>query len=197
MRTSVGHQNHGPRIRISDGTMNERTIRVSSRRPMQTVEPTCAMVLRSLESIASIAHGLQNVVPEARIAIAHGQMKERQLEDVMLDFVEYEFDVLVCTTIIESGLDIPNVNTIIINRADALGLAQLYQLRGRVGRDKYKAFGYLFYPAGRAITEDSQKRLRIIEEFTDLGAGFRIALRDLEHCSFAMMGRKVENHQKI
>jgi transcription-repair coupling factor (superfamily II helicase) len=133
-----------------------------------------------VESIASIAVGLQQIVPEARIAIAHGQMKERQLENVMLDFVEYDYDVLVCTTIIESGLDIPNVNTIIINRADALGLAQLYQLRGRVGRDRYKAYGYLFYPAGRAITEDSQKRLRVIEEFTDLGSGFRIALRDLE-----------------
>jgi transcription-repair coupling factor (superfamily II helicase) len=133
-----------------------------------------------VESIASIAAGLQEVVPEARIAIAHGQMHERQLEEVMLDFVDYEYDVLVCTTIIESGLDIPNVNTIIINRADALGLAQLYQLRGRVGRDRYKAYGYLFYPAGRAITEDSQKRLRVIEEFTDLGSGFRIALRDLE-----------------
>ena len=133
-----------------------------------------------VESIASIAAGLQNTIPEARIAVAHGQMPERQLEDVMLDFVDYEFDILVCTTIIESGLDIPNVNTIIINRADALGLAQLYQLRGRVGRDRYKAFGYLFYPAGRAITEDSQKRLRVIEEFTDLGSGFKIALRDLE-----------------
>ncbi len=133
-----------------------------------------------VESIASIALGLQQTVPEARIAIAHGQMRERELEEVMLDFVEYGNDVLVCTTIIESGLDIPNVNTIIINRADALGLAQLYQLRGRVGRDRYKAYGYLFYPAGRAITEDSQKRLRVIEEFTDLGSGFRIALRDLE-----------------
>ncbi len=133
-----------------------------------------------VESIASIATGLQRIIPEARIAIAHGQMRERQLEDVMLDFVDYEYDVLVCTTIIESGLDIPNVNTIIINRADALGLAQLYQLRGRVGRDRYKAYGYLFYPEGRAITEDSQKRLRVIEEFTDLGSGFRIALRDLE-----------------
>jgi transcription-repair coupling factor (superfamily II helicase) len=133
-----------------------------------------------VESIASIAAGLQEIVPEARIAIAHGQMREQQLENVMLEFIDYEHDVLVCTTIIESGLDIPNVNTIIINRADALGLAQLYQLRGRVGRDRYKAFGYLFYPAGRAITEDSQKRLRVIEEFTDLGSGFRIALRDLE-----------------
>lgn len=133
-----------------------------------------------VESIASIAFGLQQIVPEARIAIAHGQMRERELENVMLDFVEYKNDVLVCTTIIESGLDIPNVNTIIINRADSMGLAQLYQLRGRVGRDRYKAYGYLFYPAGRAITEESQKRLRVIEELTDLGAGFRIALRDLE-----------------
>ena len=133
-----------------------------------------------VESIASIALGLQRIVPEARIAIAHGQMRERELEKVMLDFVGFKYDILVCTTIIESGLDIPNVNTIIVNRADALGLAQLYQLRGRVGRDRYKAYGYLFYPAGRAITEDSQKRLRVIEEFTDLGSGFRIALRDLE-----------------
>lgn len=133
-----------------------------------------------VESIASIASGIHEIVPEARIAIAHGQMPERQLENVMMDFIDYKSDVLVCTTIIESGLDIPNVNTIIINRADALGLAQLYQLRGRVGRDRYKAYGYLFYPADRAITEDSQKRLAVIEEFTDLGSGFRIALRDLE-----------------
>jgi len=133
-----------------------------------------------VESIASISAGVQKIVPEARIAVAHGQMRERDLENVMLDFIDYEYDVLVCTTIIESGLDISNVNTIIINRADALGLAQLYQLRGRVGRDRYKAFGYLFYPTDRVITEDSQKRLRVIEEFTDLGSGFRIALRDLE-----------------
>ncbi len=86
------------------------------------------------------------------------KMPERQLENVMIDFINYEYDVLVCTTIIESGLDIPNVNTIIINRADALGLAQLYQLRGRVGRDRYKAYGYLFYPENRSITEESQKK---------------------------------------
>jgi transcription-repair coupling factor (superfamily II helicase) len=133
-----------------------------------------------VETIDSIAEIVRNTVPEARIAVAHGQMPERQLESIMMDFVSYRYDVLVCTTIIESGLDIPNVNTIIINRADALGLAQLYQLRGRVGRDKYKAYGYLFYPSDRVITEDSQKRLRVIEEFTDLGSGFRIALRDLE-----------------
>jgi len=133
-----------------------------------------------VESIASIAEGIHKIVPESRISIAHGQMPERQLENVMMDFVDYKYDVLVCTTIIESGLDIPNVNTIIINRADALGLAELYQLRGRVGRDRYKAYGYLFYPEDRVITEDSQKRLAVIEEFTDLGSGFRIALRDLE-----------------
>jgi transcription-repair coupling factor (superfamily II helicase) len=133
-----------------------------------------------VETIASIADIVRNIVPEARVAVAHGQMPERQLENIMMDFVGYKHDVLVCTTIIESGLDIPNVNTIIIDRADALGLAQLYQLRGRVGRDKYKAYGYLFYPSDRVITEDSQKRLRVIEEFTDLGSGFKIALRDLE-----------------
>jgi transcription-repair coupling factor (superfamily II helicase) len=133
-----------------------------------------------VETIDSIADIVRNIVPEARVAVAHGQMPERQLENIMMDFISYKHDVLVCTTIIESGLDIPNVNTIIIDRADALGLAQLYQLRGRVGRDKYKAYGYLFYPSDRVITEDSQKRLRVIEEFTDLGSGFKIALRDLE-----------------
>ncbi|MGB9596999.1 MAG: transcription-repair coupling factor, partial [Candidatus Poribacteria bacterium] len=133
-----------------------------------------------VETIDSVADIVRNIVPEARIAIAHGQMPERQLENIMMDFVSYKYDVLVCTTIIESGLDIPNVNTIIIDRADALGLAQLYQLRGRVGRDRYKAYGYLFYPSDKVITEDSQKRLRVIEEFTDLGSGFKIALRDLE-----------------
>jgi transcription-repair coupling factor (superfamily II helicase) len=112
--------------------------------------------------------------------MAHGQMPERQLEKVMMDFINHKYDVLVCTMIIESGVDIPTVNTILINRADAFGLAQLYQLRGRVGRDQYQAYGYLFYPQGWAITEGAQKRLRVIEEFTDLGSGFKIALRDLE-----------------
>ena len=133
-----------------------------------------------VQSIASIATSIQNLVPRARVSVAHGQMSERQLEKVMMDFINHKSDVLVCTMIIESGLDIPNVNTILINRADALGLAQLYQLRGRVGRAQYQAYGYLFYPQGRAITENAQKRLRVIEEFTDLGSGFKIALRDLE-----------------
>jgi len=133
-----------------------------------------------IQSITSIANIVQELVPQARIAVAHGRMNERQLERIMLDFISYKYDVLVCTTIIESGLDIPNVNTIIINRADALGLAQLYQLRGRVGRAKEQAYGYLLYPEARSITESAQKRLRVIEEFTDLSSGFKIALRDLE-----------------
>ena len=133
-----------------------------------------------VESISSVAKSVQDLVPQARVAIGHGQMSERQLENVMMDFVQYKHDVLVCTMIIESGLDIPNVNTILINRADALGLAQLYQLRGRVGRAQQQAYGYLFYPQGRVITEGAQKRLRVIEEFTELGSGFKIALRDLD-----------------
>ena len=133
-----------------------------------------------VEDIQSIALTIQQLVPDARIAVAHGQMPERELETIMLEFVRHKHDVLVSTMIIESGLDIPNVNTILINRADALGLAQLYQLRGRVGRATLQAYGYLFYPPDRAITEGAQKRLRVIEEFTDLGSGFKIALRDLE-----------------
>ena len=133
-----------------------------------------------VQDIQNIAIRLQELVPDARIAVAHGQMPERELETVMLEFVRHKHDILVCTMIIESGLDIPNVNTILINRADALGLAQLYQLRGRVGRANAQAYGYLFYPRDRSITEGAQKRLRVIEEFTDLGSGFKIALRDLE-----------------
>jgi transcription-repair coupling factor (superfamily II helicase) len=133
-----------------------------------------------VQDIQSIALTVQELAPKARVAVAHGQMPERELETVMLEFVRHKHDILVCTMIIESGLDIPNVNTILINRADALGLAQLYQLRGRVGRATLQAYGYLFYPQDRAITEGAQKRLRVIEEFTDLGSGFKIALRDLE-----------------
>ena len=107
-------------------------------------------------------------------------MHERELEQIMFDFIDRKFDILLATTIIESGLDIPNVNTIIINRADAFGLAQLYQLRGRVGRDVKRAYAYLIVPDGRPITDMAVKRLRAIEEFTDLGMGFQVAMRDLE-----------------
>ena len=112
--------------------------------------------------------------------MAHGQMKERDLERVMLDFIHKKIDVLVCTTIIESGLDIPAANTIIINRADKFGLAQIYQLRGRVGRSSEQAYAYLIIPGETLITRDAQKRLRALLDFSELGAGFKIALNDLQ-----------------
>jgi len=133
-----------------------------------------------VHNIEQVAHRLRDLVPEAEFAVAHGQMPEEHLEQVMLDFVRGRIDVLVCTTIIESGLDIPNVNTIIINQADKLGLAQLYQLRGRVGRGAFRAYAYLLYDRGRVLTEPAQKRLQSIFEATELGAGFQIALKDLE-----------------
>jgi transcription-repair coupling factor (superfamily II helicase) len=133
-----------------------------------------------VETIHNAALLVQKLVPQVRVAVAHGQMAERQLEHVMLQFLERKSDVLVSTMIVESGLDIPSVNTLIVDRADALGLAQLYQLRGRVGRSAYRAFAYLLVPSRRVLTEEAEKRLRVIEEFDDLGAGFKIALKDLE-----------------
>jgi transcription-repair coupling factor (superfamily II helicase) len=138
------------------------------------------LVHNRIYNIEQIAHRLRDLVPEAETAVAHGRMPEEQLERVMLDFVRGGIDVLVCTTIIESGLDIPNVNTIIINQANRLGLAQLYQLRGRVGRGAFRAYAYLLYDRGRVLTEPAQKRLQTIFEATELGAGFQIALKDLE-----------------
>ncbi|MGE0199342.1 MAG: transcription-repair coupling factor [Candidatus Melainabacteria bacterium] len=123
---------------------------------------------------------LQQLIPEVRFGVGHGQMNENQLENVMLDFEQQQFDVLVCTTIIESGLDIPNVNTIIVDRADRFGLAQLYQIRGRVGRSEVQAYAYCYYDPERQLTKDAQDRLRAIREFTTLGSGYQIALRDLE-----------------
>ncbi len=131
-------------------------------------------------TIAEVTRRLREIVPHARITYAHGQMKESELEETMLRFIDREFDILVSTTIIESGVDIPNCNTIIINRADAFGLAQLYQLRGRVGRERRRAYAYLIVPQGRAITDSAVKRLEAIEEFAELGVGFSIAMRDLE-----------------
>ncbi|MDE6182539.1 MAG: transcription-repair coupling factor, partial [Eubacteriales bacterium] len=123
---------------------------------------------------------IQNIVPDAKVAFAHGQMSERELEKVMIDFMEHKIDVLVCTTIIETGLDISNVNTIIINDADHMGLSQLYQLRGRVGRSNRTSFAYLMYKKDKVLQEISEKRLQIIKEFTEFGSGFKIAMRDLE-----------------
>lgn len=133
-----------------------------------------------VHNIEQVARKVRDLVPEAEVIVAHGQMPEEQLERAMLRFVAGEADVLVCTTIIESGLDIPNVNTIIINQADRLGLSQLYQLRGRVGRGAVRAYAYLLYDRGRALSEVAQKRLQAIFEATELGAGFQIAMRDLE-----------------
>ena len=133
-----------------------------------------------VQGIEQIAAKIHKIVPEARIAIAHGQMPERELSSVMLAFAEGEHDVLVCTSIIESGLDIPNANTIIINRADMFGLAQLYQLRGRVGRSAVRAYAYLLVDKYKTLTEDARRRLEAIQEASDLGAGFRIAMHDLE-----------------
>ncbi len=133
-----------------------------------------------VETIHSVALKVQHLVPQVRVAVGHGQMNEHQLEQVMLDFIDKKTDVLISTMIIESGLDIPSVNTLIVDRADTLGLAQLYQLRGRVGRSAHRAFAYLLVPSRRVLTEDAEKRLRVIEEFDDLGVGFKIALKDLE-----------------
>jgi len=133
-----------------------------------------------VESIGRMERELAELVPEARIGIAHGQMPERQLEQVMLDFHKQRFNVLLCSTIIESGIDIPNANTIIINRADKFGLAQLHQLRGRVGRSHHRAYAYLVIPDGRSISSDARKRLDAIASMDELGAGFTLATHDLE-----------------
>ncbi len=133
-----------------------------------------------VETIEAIAALVQKIVPNARIAIGHGQMGEKELENIMLDFVDYKYDVLVATTIIENGIDIPRANTIIINRADNYGLSQLYQLRGRVGRSNRRAYAYLLIPSELELTPIARRRLSAIREFSDLGAGFRIAALDLE-----------------
>lgn len=133
-----------------------------------------------VQTIYQMAAMLGQLVPEARIAVAHGQMKERELERVMLDFIARKTDVLVCTTIIESGLDIPAANTIVINRADKFGLAQIYQLRGRVGRSSEQAYAYLLVPGENLITRDARKRLRALLDFSELGAGLKIAMNDLQ-----------------
>lgn len=133
-----------------------------------------------VEGIERVAADISRALPTVRVAIGHGQMGDEQLEKVMMDFLEGEYDVLVCTTIIESGLDIPNANTIIINNAHHFGLAQLYQMRGRVGRSARQAYAYLLYPPARVLTDEAQMRLETIRDFTQLGAGYQIALRDLE-----------------
>jgi transcription-repair coupling factor (superfamily II helicase) len=146
-------------------------------------------------SIAGTASRLAELCPKARIAIAHGQMKEADLERVMIGFLAHDYDVLVCTSIIESGLDIPNANTIIVERADTFGLAQLYQIRGRVGRSHRRAFAYLLVPHDRLVTDEARRRLEVLQELDDLGSGFRVAAHDMEiRGAGNLLGRQQSGH---
>jgi transcription-repair coupling factor (superfamily II helicase) len=148
-----------------------------------------------VSSIAQVATRLQELCPKARIAVAHGQMNEADLERVMIAFLAHESDVLVCTSIIESGLDIPNANTIVVDRADTFGLAQLYQIRGRVGRSHRRAFAYLLVPTDRVVTEEARRRLEVLQELDDLGSGFRIAAHDMEiRGAGNLLGRQQSGH---
>ncbi|MDI6871893.1 MAG: transcription-repair coupling factor [Bacillota bacterium] len=161
-------------LEYSDQAVREAVLREIGR------EGQVYYVYNHVRSIDREAVRLSQLIPEARIAVAHGQMPEGRLEEVMLDFLNGEYDVLLCSTIIESGLDIPNVNTLIVYDADRFGLAQLYQLRGRVGRSNRVAYAYFTYRREKILTEEAEKRLGAIREFTELGSGFKIAMRDLE-----------------
>ncbi|MBT3177845.1 MAG: transcription-repair coupling factor [Desulfobacula sp.] len=137
-------------------------------------------VHNNIKTIFKAAHNLEKLVPEAKIGVAHGRLSETELEKVMLKFVNFEIDVLVCTTIIESGLDIPSANTMIINKAERFGLSQIYQLRGRIGRGDHQAYAYLFISDENTLTKDAKKRLSALMEYKDLGSGFQIAMKDLQ-----------------
>jgi len=160
-------------------TYDDRAVAEAIRRELLR-EGQVFFVHNRVQDIEHVRDRLKDLVPEARIAVAHGQMDEGSLERVVVDFWEGNSDVLVCTTIVESGIDMPSVNTLIVDRADRLGLAQLYQLRGRVGRRGQRAYAYLFYPPDQKLTDEAYERLKTIGDFTDLGSGFRIAMRDLE-----------------
>jgi transcription-repair coupling factor (superfamily II helicase) len=161
------------------GPYDEQAVAAAIRRELLR-EGQVFYVHNRVQSIDRAVARLQELVPDARYVVAHGQMSEAQLEQVMLDFWNRDYDVMVATTIIESGLDLPQVNTLIVERADLLGLAQLYQLRGRVGRSSQRAYAYLFHPPDQTLTEEAHRRLEAIGEATDLGSGFQLALRDLE-----------------
>ena len=161
------------------GEYDERAVAEALRRELLR-EGQAFFVHNRVQDIEQIAAELRDLVPEARVAIAHGQMDEGTLEQVVLDFWEGKYDVLLCTTIIESGIDMPTVNTLVVDRADRLGLGQLHQLRGRVGRAGSRAYAYLFHPKDHALSEEAYERLKTIGEATELGSGFKIAMRDLE-----------------
>ncbi|MCZ7629434.1 MAG: transcription-repair coupling factor [Microthrixaceae bacterium] len=161
------------------GEFDERPVAEAIRRELLR-EGQVFYVHNRVRDIEHRAERIRDLVPEARVAVAHGQMDEGTLERVVVDFWEGRYDVLVCTTIIESGIDIPTVNTLVVERADMLGLGQLHQLRGRVGRSGQRAYAYLFFPKDRQLSEEAYERLKTIGEATELGSGFRIAMRDLE-----------------
>ncbi|HDL49413.1 MAG TPA: DEAD/DEAH box helicase, partial [Actinobacteria bacterium] len=161
------------------GPLEERSVSAAIRRELLR-EGQVFYVHNRVQSIDRAVARLRELVPNARYAVVHGQMSEGRLEQVMLDFWNHRYDVLVATTIIESGLDLPMVNTLLVERADLLGLAQLYQLRGRVGRSNQRAYAYLFHPPEQSLSEEARRRLRSIGEHTELGSGFDLALRDLE-----------------
>ncbi|MDQ1446468.1 MAG: hypothetical protein QOI20_2932 [Acidimicrobiaceae bacterium] len=161
------------------GEYDERAVGEAIRRELLR-EGQVFFVHNRVADIEHVAARLRELVPEARVAIAHGQMDEGTLEKVVIDFWEGGYDVLVCTTIIESGIDMPTVNTLVVDRADLLGLGQLHQIRGRVGRSGQRAYAYLFFPPDRSLSEEAYERLRTIGEHTELGSGFKIAMRDLE-----------------
>jgi len=161
------------------GVYDEGQVTAAIRRELAR-EGQVFFVHNRVESIDRLAARIAELVPEARVAVAHGRMGERKLEQVMLDYVDRRFDVLVCTTIVESGLDISTANTLIIDRADAMGLSQLHQLRGRVGRGRDRGYAYFFYPGDKELTQIAHDRLATMAAHTDLGAGMRIAMKDLE-----------------
>jgi transcription-repair coupling factor (superfamily II helicase) len=166
-------------VRTYVGEYDEELVRQAIERELERKGQTFFLHNR-VETIDETAERVRAIVPKARVSVAHGQMDEKQLERVMLEFLRGDADVLVCTTIVEAGLDIPTANTLIVERSDALGLAQLYQIRGRVGRSRERAYAYLFYPSHAALSEDAQKRLSTLSDYTELGSGFKIAMRDLE-----------------
>jgi transcription-repair coupling factor (superfamily II helicase) len=161
------------------GEYDDRAVAEAMRRELLR-EGQIFFVHNRVQDIDEVASDLRELVPEARVAVAHGQMDEGLLERIVIDFWEGEYDVLVCTTIIESGIDMPTVNTLVVDRADLLGLGQMHQLRGRVGRAGRRAYAYLFTPPDRVLSEEAYERLKTIGETTELGSGFKIAMRDLE-----------------
>lgn len=176
---------------------NEQLVRDAIMREINR-EGQILFVYNRVETIKDMAAYIQKLIPEANVAIAHGQMSEKELEQIILDFTDYKYDILVCTTIIETGIDIQNANTMIIYDSDKMGLSQLYQLRGRVGRGNRIAYAYFTYTKDKILTEVAEKRLKAIKDFTELGSGFKIAMRDLEiRGAGNIMGSSQHGHMAV